>query len=147
MKIKFTPVKSIVNHTLLNNNNNNKKELFFCTKSTNKNFWMFWPVPGSPCLLVLASCPRQTRVILSQLCSKAKTGQSSKALGKESTESKENRAEYIQSLSSPTTEQSVSPAASALPNKTSPSTPLAYPQVNRTPSEALGRARSQSEVQ
>ncbi len=43
---------------------------------------------------------------------------------------------------SPTTEQSVSPAAFPhSPNKTSPSTPLAYPQVNRTPSEDLG-ARS-----
>ncbi len=77
-------------------------------------------------------------VILSQLCSKAKTGQSSKALGKESTESKENRAEYIQSLSPQQLNNPCLRLLSALPNKTSPSTPLAYPQVNRTPSEALG---------
>ncbi|ROJ66280.1 hypothetical protein DPX16_16543, partial [Anabarilius grahami] len=64
-------------------------------------------------------------VILSQLCSKAKTGQSSKALGKESTESNENRAEYTQSLplhrSLP--QQLNNPCLRLLPNKTSPSPP------------------------
>lgn len=67
-------------------------------------------------------------VILSQLCSKAKTGQSSKALGKESTESNENRAEYTQSLHlhRPLPQQlnnSCLRLLSAPPNKTSPPPP------------------------
>lgn len=60
---------------------------------------MIWPVPGCPWILVLAPLSQTEEVILSQLCSKAKTGQSSKALGKESTESSDNRAGHTISLS------------------------------------------------
>lgn len=128
MKIKFTPVTCIVNHTLLNNNNNNKKKPFFLYKVYKQQFLNVLTSAGISMSFGVGLLSQTDEVILSQLCSKAKTGQSSKALGKESTESNENQAEYSQSLPlhRSLSQQLNNPCLrllSALPNKTSPSPP------------------------